>query len=106
MKLYYYYNMILEIQPIKKVTTGLLVLILPFMMSCSVFSGSTSNDPMVVAQKQQVDILEEEVNAQKRRTDEAEQLYKREKDLLSAKKSELKAAERLLKVYDKQASQR
>jgi hypothetical protein len=40
---------------------------------------------------------------QKRRTNEAKQLYKWERDLLNAKKSELKAAERLLKVYRDQA---
>jgi len=81
-----------------------LVVLLPALFSCSAITGgSSSNDPTVIAQEQQVDYLEQEVKDQKRRTDEAEQLYKRERDLLDAKKSELKAAERLLKVYRDQA---
>ncbi|GEO05945.1 hypothetical protein AAE02nite_36090 [Adhaeribacter aerolatus] len=95
--------MIINILPSKKLT-GLLILLLPFLFSCSALTGgSASNDPNVIAQQQQVDYLEQELEAQKRRTDEAEQLYKRERDLLDAKKSELKAAERLLKVYRDQA---
>jgi hypothetical protein len=82
-----------------------LLLFSPVIFGCSVFSGSSSNDPMVNAQQTQINTLEDEVRAQKRRTDEAEQLYKRERDLLKAKKSELKAAERLLNVYEKQAKQ-
>ena len=75
--------------------------------SCSVISGGTaSNDPAVIAQQRQVDSIEDEVRIQKRRTDEAEALYKREENLLDAKESELKAAKQLLKVYKNQASQK
>jgi len=88
-----------------KLLSTLLLMVSPVIFGCSVFSGSASNDPMVNAQQQQIKILEQEVDAQRRRTDEAEQLYKRERDLLSAKKSELKAANRLLNVYEKQAKQ-
>jgi len=82
-------------------------LLLPLIISgCSTFSGgSASNDPAVDAQQRQVEILQDEVRAQDRRTDEAESLYKREKNLLDAKKSELKAAKQLLKVYRNQANQ-
>jgi len=82
----------------------ILAFVLPTLSGCSVFSGSSSNDPAVIAQQQQVDILENEVRSQKQRTEESEALYKREDNLLDAKKSELKAAKQLLKVYKKQAN--
>lgn len=95
--------MILDIITSAKKAAWLTVLILPMLVSCSVLSGNTfSDNPAVNAQQQQIDILEDEVKAQERRTNEAEQLYKREKDLLNARKSELKAARRLLKVYKDQ----
>ena len=96
--------MILNIFTQKKLTGSILIFLAPMLFSCSALSGgAASNDPNVISQQQQVSYLEQEVNSQKRRTDEAEQLYKRERDLLDAKKSELKAAERLLKVYRDQA---
>ena len=96
--------MILNIFTEKKFTGSILLLFAPMLFSCSALSGGVaSNDPNVISQQQQVSYLEQEVDSQKRRTDEAEQLYKRERDLLDAKKSELKAAERLLKVYRDQA---
>ena len=96
--------MILNILTPKKLNISLLLLLSPLIFSCSALTGgAASNDPNVIAQQQQVDYLEQELDAQKRRTDEAEQLYKRERDLLDAKKSELKAAGRLLKVYRDQA---
>lgn len=96
--------MIINILLTRKLISSTLVFLFPVLVSCSVLRGSSaSTDPAVVAQEQQVRYLEQEVQDQKRRTDEAEQLYKRERDLLSAKRSELKAAERLLKVYRDQA---
>jgi hypothetical protein len=68
-----------------------------------VSGGSDFNDPDVNSQQQQVSYLQQKMRDQKRRTNEAKQLYKWERDLLNAKKSELKAAERLLKVYRDQA---
>ena len=97
--------MILNRYTFAKPLSFVLLLFSPVIFGCSVLSGSSSNDPMVTAQQTQINTLEDEVKAQKRRTDEAEQLYKREKDLLSAKKSELKASKRLLNVYEKQANQ-
>ncbi|MDB5262054.1 MAG: hypothetical protein JWQ14_1335 [Adhaeribacter sp.] len=98
--------MILNIFSGKIFIRSFLILFSPMVLSCSALSGgggAATNDPNVIAQQQQVTYLEQEVDSQKRRTDEAEQLYKREKDLLDAKKSELKAANRLLKVYRDQA---
>ena len=96
--------MILNIFSVKKTTRCILILLSPMVFSCSVLTGgAASNDPNVIAQQQQVSYLEQELESQKRRTDEAEQLYKRERDLYNAKKSELKAANRLLKVYRDQA---
>jgi hypothetical protein len=96
--------MILSLLSSRKCSLGLVVLFFPLLTSCSALGGgSASSDPTVNAQRQQVDLLENEVREQRRRTDEAELLYKREKDLLNAKKSELKASERLLKVYRDQA---
>ena len=96
--------MIINILSLRKITIGIFVLFIPAFSGCSVLSGGTaSNDPAVIAQQRQVDILQDEVRAQKVRTDEAELLYKREDDLLDAKKSELKAAQRLLKLYRDQA---
>jgi hypothetical protein len=96
--------MILNILLSKKLAGRLLVVFSLPLLSCSALTGgSASNDPTVIQQEQQVEYIEQELDAQKRRTDEAEQLYKRERDLLSAKKSELKAAQRLLKVYRDQA---
>jgi len=68
-----------------------------------VSGGSGFNDPNVNSQQQPVSYLQQKMRDQKRRTNEAKQLYKWERDLLNAKKSELKAAERLLKVYRDQA---
>jgi len=92
---------------LKKIATYLSIFLLPLLISsCSAFSGgSSSNDPAVIAQRQQVEILESEVRAQKQRRDEAEGLYKREDNLLDAKQSELKAAKQLLKVYKNQSNQ-
>lgn len=98
--------MILNKYFLGRVISSVLLVISPVLFGCSAFSGGSSSDPMVNAQQQQIRTVEEEVRAQKRRTDEAEQLYKREKNLLDAKKSELKAAQRLLNVYEKQAKQR
>jgi hypothetical protein len=96
--------MIINIFTQKKLTGCILILLSPIVFSCSALSGgSASNDPNVISQRQQVNYLEQEVRDQKRRTDEAEQLYKREKDLLKAKQNELKASQRLLKVYRDQA---
>jgi len=89
-----------------KIAIYIFIFLLPVVSSCSVLSGgSASNDPAVIAQQRQVEIIEDEVRAQKRRTDEAESLYKREDNLLDAKKSELKAAKQLLKVYRNQSNQ-
>jgi len=89
-----------------KIGLHFIIFLLPVVSSCSVLSGgSASNDPAVIAQQRQVEILEDEVRAQKRRTDEAESLYKREENLLDAKQSELKAAKQLLKVYRNQSNQ-
>ncbi len=96
--------MLKNILSLRILQTGLFALFIPVFFGCSVLSGnSLSSDPTVRAQQQQVAILEDEVRAQKVRTDEAELLYKREDDLLDAKKSELKAAQRLLKLYKQQA---
>ena len=96
--------MLKNILSLRKLKNGLFALFESVFFGCSVLSGNTaSDDPTVRAQQQQVDILEDEVRAQKVRTDEAELLYKREEDLLDAKKSELKAAQRLLKLYKEQA---
>lgn len=96
--------MIVNILLLKKLAGRWLVVLALPVLGCSAFSGgSASTDPNVIQQEQQVSYIEQELEAQKRRTTEAEQLYKRERDLLNAKKSELKAAERLLKVYRDQA---
>ena len=90
-----------------KLVAGTLIFLNTILFGCSALTGgSSSNDPTVIAQEQQVKYLEDELKEQDRRTDEAEQLYKRERDLLKAKKSELKAAKRLLSVYKKQADNR
>lgn len=68
-----------------KVTSGALVLLLPFMVSCSsLFGGGVSNDPAVAAQQQLVE-------ARKAELKEAEQLEKAAKDRLKAAKHALKA---------------
>lgn len=78
-----------------------LLLLFPFMVSCSVFdgSGSISNDPEVAAQQLRVDELEREYQEAQRYAEEAEQ---REK----AAKSRLKAAEHELKALEEQAKRR
>ena len=86
-----------------KTTVYLFGIMLPTLSGCSVFSGGSSNDPAVTEQQRQVNIIEDEVRSQKHRTEEAKALYKREDNLLDAKKSELKAAKQLLKLYKKQS---
>jgi Tfp pilus assembly protein PilN len=83
-----------------KLSSSLLLLAFPLMVSCSVLSGGGySNDPLVAAQQQRIDALKEEVQLAERETEDAEQ---REK----AAKSRLKAAQDELKVFQNEAKNR
>ncbi|GGK85265.1 hypothetical protein ACD591_20005 [Rufibacter glacialis] len=77
------------------------VLLFPFLVGCSSFSGSgsSSNDPMVVEQQHRVESLKSEVKRAEQETKDAQQ---RER----AAKSRLKAAQDELKVYQNEAKRR
>lgn len=78
----------------KKVATGALVLIIPFMVSCSsLFGGGVSNDPAVAAQQQQLEARKAELKEAERFAEEAEQREKAAKDRVKAAEHELKALE-------------
>lgn len=77
-----------------KFASGAIVLILPFMFSCSsILGGGVSNDPAVAAQQQLVEARKAEVKEAKRFAEEAEQREKAAKDLLKAAEHELEALE-------------
>ena len=78
----------------KSVVYTFLIVLFPFMMSCSVFGGSkVSNDPQVAAQQRVVNDLEREYQEAKRYAEEANQREKAAKDRLKAAEHELKALE-------------
>ncbi|ALJ00114.1 hypothetical protein [Rufibacter tibetensis] len=77
-----------------------LLMVFPFMMGCSVLSGSGySNDPIVAEQQRRIESLEAEVDRAEQEKKDAEQ---REK----AAKSKLKAAKDELKVLKTEAERR
>jgi hypothetical protein len=81
-----------------KALTGLLILIFPFMVGCSVIGGNSySSDPNIRKQQEEIERLEAEHKDLKRLADEANQ---REK----AAKARLKAAEHELKAMKSQAN--
>lgn len=80
-----------------KATTGLFILIFPFIVGCSVLGGNSySSDPVIRKQQEEIERLEEEYKELKRLAKEAEE---REK----AAKARLKAAEHELKAMKSQA---
>ncbi|ARS34744.1 hypothetical protein [Pontibacter actiniarum] len=85
----------------KSFFSGVMILLFPLLVGCSVFSGnsSVSNDPEVAAQQRRVNELKREVKEAERYAEEAEQ---REK----AAKNRLKAAEHELKALETQAERR
>lgn len=77
-----------------KTRAGAAVLLLPFMMGCSVFGGGGySDDPAVRAQQQEIESLERDLQEAERYAEEAEQREKAAKNRLKAAKHELKALE-------------
>jgi chromosome segregation ATPase len=83
----------------KRAASGALVIILPMMVSCSVFSGGgrLSDDPVIAAQQREVRALEQEVEEAERYRKEAEQREKAAKNRLKAAEHELKAIESEMK---------
>lgn len=78
----------------KRAASGALVLILPFMFSCStLFGGGVSNDPAVAAQQQLVEARKAELKEAERFAEEAEQREKAAKDRVKAAEHELEALE-------------
>jgi chromosome segregation ATPase len=79
----------------KRAASGALVMIVPLMFGCSVFSGGgrLSDDPVIAAQQREVRALEQEVEEAERYTKEAEQREKAAKNRLKAAEHELKALE-------------
>jgi small-conductance mechanosensitive channel len=84
----------------KKAASGVLVLVLPLLAGCSVFSGGgLSSDPVIASQQREVRDLEEEL-------EEAERYTKEAKERERAAKNRLKAAEHELKALEAQAKRR
>lgn len=80
-----------------KATTGLFIILFPFIVSCSILGGNSySSDPVIRKQQEEIERLEQEYSELKRLAKEAEE---REK----AAKARLKAAEHELKAMKSQA---
>lgn len=73
-----------------KITTSLLILVFPIIMSCSVFRGKAYDDPRVAAQTEIVDIRESELKEAKQREKAAKQRFRAAKTELKALKSQVK----------------
>ncbi|TGD82704.1 hypothetical protein [Hymenobacter wooponensis] len=84
----------------KHLISGSLLLLVPAAMSCSIFqsgsssSGGTTSGSMASYDSQQIETLRSEISEQERVTKEAKLRAKSEEERLSAKKHQLKAAER------------
>ncbi|RNI22009.1 hypothetical protein [Rufibacter latericius] len=85
----------------KKLNSGVLLLVFPFMVGCSILpgGGGYSSDPLVSEQERRVESLKAEVKRAEADTEAAEE---REK----AAKSRLKAAQDELKVFKTEAKRR
>ncbi|WP_242929226.1 hypothetical protein [Pontibacter vulgaris] len=83
--------------------SGLLLLIFPLMLGCSMTGGGSksSGNPAIDEQQQRVDMLKAELNEAERRSKEADQFEKAAKSRLKAAEHELKA----MQLQDKAKNQ-
>lgn len=82
----------------KTIIRSIMVVFLPVMVSCSVFSGGNPhNDPAITAQQQEIQALEQEVREAERFAEEAKQREKAAKNRLKAAEHELKALQEQVK---------
>lgn len=82
-----------------KVSSGLFILLFPFIVSCSVIGGNSySSDPVIRKQQEEIERLEQEHRELKRLAKEADEREKAAKARLKAAEHELKAMKSQAKV--------
>jgi septal ring factor EnvC (AmiA/AmiB activator) len=76
----------------KKISGGMLLLVLPLLLGCSMLTGGGfSDDPRIRAQQEEIRELERELREAERYAEEAKQREKAAKNRLKAAEHELKA---------------